>query len=304
MGTGWADADFKQIKDAGAHGSGGGPIEDDFAGAAGAHSLEAFFKLTIVQAVSDDGRNVEAGFEHHGHFVPRLIHLATIDAFDGEHVEDDLPPIDRHFFSRDAEHGDFGAVAHVGDHVAEGGGIARHFEADIETFLHAELFLRIGKSGGGRVDGEGGTHFTGQIETEGIQISDDDVAGGGMASDGDGHQADRTRAGDEYVFAQGGEGESSMDGVAQGIENGGDFAVDGGIVTPNVGHGQGDELGEGTGPIHADAAGVSAEVTASGQAVAAAATDDVTFSTDNFAGVEIIHVAADCGRFHLRIRGR
>ena len=47
----------------------------------------------------------------------------------------------------DAEHGDLAAVAHVGEHVAEGGGVAGHFEADVEAFVHAELFLRLAERG-------------------------------------------------------------------------------------------------------------------------------------------------------------
>jgi hypothetical protein len=45
---------------------------------------------------------------------------------------------------RDAEHGDLAAVAHVVDHVAEGGGVAAHLQADVEAFLHAELLLHVG----------------------------------------------------------------------------------------------------------------------------------------------------------------
>ena len=44
----------------------------------------------------------------------------------------------------DAEHRDLAAVAHVGEHVAEGRRIAGHFQADVEAFLHAELLLRLG----------------------------------------------------------------------------------------------------------------------------------------------------------------
>ena len=40
---------------------------------------------------------------------------------------------------RDAEHGDLAAVGHVGEHVAEGRGVAGHLQADVEAFLHAQL---------------------------------------------------------------------------------------------------------------------------------------------------------------------
>src|SRR5262245_11373623 len=93
------------------------------------------------------GANVEPAFDHDRHFVPGLVHLATVDALDGEHVEYDDVPIDGHFSFRDAEHGDSAAVAHVRKHVAEGGAVARHFEPDVESFLHAEFSLDLGQCG-------------------------------------------------------------------------------------------------------------------------------------------------------------
>ena len=47
-------------------------------------------------------------------------------------------------------------------------------------------------------------------------------------SHGGGHDADGAGAGDEDVFAEHGEGQRGVDGVAEGIEDGGDFAVDAG----------------------------------------------------------------------------
>ena len=54
-----------------------------------------------------------------------------------------------------AEHRDAAAVAHVGKHVAEGRGVAGHFEADIETFRHVQFLLNLFEAGGARVDGAG-----------------------------------------------------------------------------------------------------------------------------------------------------
>ena len=58
-------------------------------------------------------------------------------------------------FGGDAEHGDLAAVAHVGEHVAEGVGVAGHFEADVEAFVHAELLLDFFERRGAGVDGAG-----------------------------------------------------------------------------------------------------------------------------------------------------
>ena len=54
-------------------------------------------------------------------------------------------------------------------------------------------------------------------------------------------------------------------------------------VMPDVGHRQGDVLGERARAVHADALGVLAEVPAAGQAVAAAAADHVPLAADDVA---------------------
>ena len=134
------------------------------------------------------------------------------------------------------------------------------------------------------IDGEGDADFVGEVAAVGVGVGDDDVARPGVAGDGGGHDADGAGTGDEDVFAEDGEGERGVDGVAEGIEDGGDFERDAGGVPPDVGHGQDDELGEGAVAIDADADGVGAEMAAAGEAVAAASADDVAFAGDDVAG--------------------
>src|SRR5690242_5657471 len=45
----------------------GFPVEDDFAGVAGAHGLEALLEFVPLEAVGDDFGDVEAGLEHDRH---------------------------------------------------------------------------------------------------------------------------------------------------------------------------------------------------------------------------------------------
>ena len=184
------------------------------------------------------------------------------------------------------------------------GRAARHLQADVEALGHAELPLHLVEAARARVDGEGRPEPLGQVEAVRVEIGDDDVARAGVAHDRGRHAADRAGAGDEHVLAEHGEGERGVDGVAERVEDRGDVHVDAGPVVPDVRHRQRDELGEGAGPVHADALRVRAQVPPAGQAVAAAAADDVALAADQVAGVEVAHVGADLDDLARRTRGR
>ena len=68
--------------------------EPDLAAVARQHRVEALLEIGEGKAVGDDGPDIEAALEHHGHLVPGFVHLAAVDSFDGELVEDDQVPID------------------------------------------------------------------------------------------------------------------------------------------------------------------------------------------------------------------
>src|SRR5262245_2237584 len=84
-----------------------------------------------------------------------------------------------------------------------------------------------------------------------------------------------------------------MNGVAERIKDGGDIAIDFGVVLPDVVCGQRHELGEGAGPINAKALSIGAHVPLPRLAVPAAAASDVSFSAYQVAALEISHVVAD-----------
>jgi hypothetical protein len=243
--------------------------------------------------VRNDGLDVEARLEHDGHLVPGLIHLAAVDALDGEHVEDDGVPVDGHGLGGDAEHRDPGAVAHVGEHVAEAGGVAGHLEAHVEPLRHAELLLHVGEFGGADIHGAGHAHRLRQVEAVRVDVRDDGVARAGVVRDGGGHDADRAGAGDQHVLAEDREGERGVDRVAEGIEDGGNVERDGLVVAPDVGHRQRDVLRERAGAVHADPLRMRADMATSGEAVATAAADDVAFAADDVAREEVGHVGPD-----------
>ena len=249
--------------------------------------------IAPVEAVSDHARDVEATLEHYRHLVPGLVHFAAIDAADCELVEDNLVPVDGDVFRRDAEHGDLCTVTHVGEHLAESSGIARHLETDVEALLHVELLLDVFEGSGSRIDSLGDANFASEVAAVLVGIGDDDIAGPGVTGNGCGHDADRASACDENVFAQDRKGERGVDGVAQGVEDSSDLVRDAGRVAPDVGHGDDDVLSEGSVAIDADSESVGAEVPAAGEAVAAATADDVAFAADELADREIGDVGAD-----------
>lgn len=241
--------------------------------------------------MGDDGGDVDAGVEEVGHLVPGLVHLAAVDAFDGDHIEDDGLPVDAELLGGNAEEGDLAAVEHIREHILERLRNAGHFHADVEAFLHPEIFLDVFDRGLADIDGLCDvTHFLGELEAERVNVGDDNVAGTGVFRDRGGHNADRAGSGDEHVFAEHFEFESGVDGVAERIEDRGDVEVDLGLVLPNIGLWDGDELGEPAVRVYANPTGISAKGTLAGHAVSAASANQVTFDADNVTGCEVQHI--------------
>src|SRR5437588_3128168 len=63
-------------------------------------------------------------------------------------------------------------------------------------------------------------------------------------------------------------------------------------MDPDVGHRQNQILGEGAGPVHADAFGVRAKVAPSCKAIAAAPADHVSLAADDLPRIKIRHIRA------------
>jgi len=243
-----------------------------------------------VQSVSDDGADIESALQHDGHFIPRFVHFASVDPVDGQHIEHDLCPVDGDVSSGDTQHGNFTAVCHVGQHAAEGIGVTGHFEADIEAFGHTEFLLDVFEAFGADIDGASCAHFLCQLQSPGIDVGDNDKTCAGMTDYGGSHQADWSGAGDQNIFAEDGEGESGMYGIAEGVKDGGDIAINTVVMMPDIGHGQGDIFSKCAGAIDADALSFGAQVSPSGEAVAAATADHVPFTADDVTGMEVSDV--------------
>src|SRR6185369_5429488 len=66
---------------------------------------------------------------------------------------------------------------------------------------------------------------------------------------------------------------------------------------PDIGHRQSQILSKRTGPIHADAFGIGAQVAPAGQAIAATSADHVALAADEFTGEKIFYVGTDFDDF-------
>ena len=84
------------------------------------------------------------------------------------------------------------------------------------------------------IDRQRRAHLAREIETVRIHVGDDDFARARHLRDRHRHATDRSRAGDEHIFADEIERERGMDGVAERIGTGKDVERDLRIAAPEV----------------------------------------------------------------------
>src|SRR5256886_5704096 len=70
-----------------------------------------------MEPVRNDRLYIQPTLQHHRHFIPGFIHLASVNAFDRQHVEHNFIPVDGHWLGGNAEHCDSSPVTQVVDHV-------------------------------------------------------------------------------------------------------------------------------------------------------------------------------------------
>src|ERR1700674_4866206 len=244
---------------------------------------ESLLELVIREAVGDHRGDVEPGLGEYRHLVPRLEDLAAVNALYGEHLEHDLRPVDRELVVREAQHGDSSAVRHVRDHVAQRTRLAGHLEADVESLLHAELLLDLGKGGGADVHRTRHADLAGELQAVVADIGDDDVTRADVTRHQRGHDPDRTRAGDQHVLRDDPKLGRRVNGIAEWVEYRSNVEVDFGEVGPQVDRRHHDQLGEGAVALDSDADRVGAERAPAGQAIAAAPANDMSLGSDDLA---------------------
>src|SRR5690606_30250679 len=81
------------------------PVHHDLAGIAALHRVKPRLIVVDADAVSDKAAHVQRALHQGDHLVPGLEHFTPIDAFQGQHLEDDLVPVDLEPGRRNAKYG-------------------------------------------------------------------------------------------------------------------------------------------------------------------------------------------------------
>ncbi len=144
----------------------------------------------------------------------------------------------------------------------------------------------------GHVDHPGGTHVSGQLEAEVVDVGDHHVARSDLLADAGGNHPDRAGAGDQHVFADHVELQRAVGGVAERVEERGQLAGDLVGDGPQVAGRHQHVFSEGAIAVHADAHRVRAQVLATAAAVAAVAADDVALGRHPLTHLVAAHARA------------
>jgi hypothetical protein len=136
-------------------------------------------------------------------------------------------------------------------------------------------------------------HFLGQVETERIDIGDDNVACPGVAGDRGCHYADRAGTGDKNILAEYFKSESSVNGVSKWVVHCRDFQINIRFMLPDIRHRHSDIFGETAVGIHTNSTRVRAEPATSRHTVSTAAANQMAFDAYDIAGCKIKHIRAD-----------
>src|SRR5260370_24053935 len=189
-------------------------------------------------------------------------------------------PVDRHLGGWNPQHGNLRAVAHAGEHFAEGCRGTRHFETHVESLLHAKLLLHLFERRLSWVHRHRDSHLFRERQAIRIQIADDHMARSGMAYNWRLHQTNRARSGDQDILAQNRKRQCRVYRVAKRIKDRGNLRIDLGIMSPDVAHREHDEFLEASRPIDPDSFCVCTQMPAAGEAIAAAPAGYMPFSAD------------------------
>ena len=268
-------------------------MQQDFAALTVAYGLERFGIVVDREPVGDDRRQIQATAQQLGHFVPGFEHFAAIDPFQVQAFEQHVIPVDLGMARQKPEQGNVTPVGHGVEQVFEGIGVAGHFQSDVKAFGHAQVSHGCCNTVFVRFDNRIGAQGFRQVKAQTVDVGDGDMTCPDKTTYRCGHDADRARAGDQDVFANDIEGQRTVHGVAERVEDSRD--VRGNLVGhgPEIGRGNGDIFGECAVPAAADADGLVTEMAFPGAAVPAQTASDMSFGRDAVPGLIAIDLIAD-----------
>lgn len=234
----------------------------------------------------------------------QVVHLAAVDAFDGEHVEDNGLPVDRRCPTGCRETQRYRHEVICGKHIAESLRIARHLHSDIKALFHVELFLNCFEILLGDVYGREIAQLSSEFQTPWIYIGDDDVSCTGVLGDCGCHDADRACTGDQDIFAENFKSQSRVYRVAKRVKYRCNIEIDAGFVFPDVGVRHCHILGDLS--VFTPKPSVCAHLyRRPAKTVAAAAADKMSLDTNYVAREEIADIRANFNVLPRRkVRGR
>ncbi len=227
-----------------------------------------------------------------------VVHLASIDALEGEAFADDAVHVHGHRLIGNAQKAYFAAVAHDRDHLGQGSAVAAHFQADVKA-LHqpllvhnpCQIFIL-------HVDRRIRAHFPGQVQAVVIYVGDHHPARPGIFADAHSDNANRPGPGDKHVLPHQVPHKGGVGGVAKGIEKGNHLFVKALVNDNDIALGDAYIFGKSAVPVYPHAFGVPAPLDVPCVAVAAAPAGDVPFAADPLAymqarnpGAQLCHLA-------------
>ena len=161
---------------------------------------------------------------------------------------------------------------------------------DIQRFHHLREVLALG------IDGDN-AEFSRKLEPIIIEVGDDDMSRAAEFHDRGRHDADGSGAGDEHVLARGIVGKRGMRGVAERIEDRIHVVGDAVHTLPHIFCRNHKILRECTVTVDADAFRLTAEMAASGKAVAAVPADDMSLARHTLAELKALDILTELHDF-------
>ena len=244
----------------------------------------------------DDGGQIETALHHIAHLVP-VVHLAPVDALQGQSLADDIVHVHFHGLVAETEERYLSAVTHDGKHLVERSTVSAHFQTHVKAFHQALFAHHVVQILFCRVDGGIHVHFACQVQTVFVHVGNDNASGTRKFADTRRNDADRPGTRDQHVFADQIPHQRRVRGIPDRIEKGDHVLREFFVNDDDVCLGYADVFGKSAVPVNAHAAGVFTPLDIAGMAVAAVVTGDMSFARDTLPDMKARDTGAERGDF-------